>query len=123
MISILYFIFGLAFLFNNILTYLVSYVANFNLISYIQMLVKCVICDIMIRVILISFKFFQTSFSSVSTIPCSTITLTLEYHICREFPADEYRIKKYAHNGPLSQLVTLTSPYNPFNKLQNPEHV
>ncbi|KAK7115011.1 hypothetical protein V1264_000961 [Littorina saxatilis] len=34
-------------------------------------------------------------------------------------PGAEYKIQDDARKGPLSRTVTLTSPFNPFNKLQN----
>jgi len=37
----------------------------------------------------------------------------------RTHPRISYRLPKYGHNGPLSRLVTLTEPFNPFNKISN----
>jgi len=36
----------------------------------------------------------------------------------RRFPPQEYRELQFAHKGPLSKTVTLTYPFNPFNKLE-----
>ena len=38
---------------------------------------------------------------------------------CRPFPAEEYTVREFAHKGPLSRTVTLTYPYNPYNKVEN----
>ena len=35
----------------------------------------------------------------------------------RTHPRISYRLSKYGHTGPLSRLVTLTEPFNPFNKI------
>jgi len=44
---------------------------------------------------------------------CSTSRRTY-----RRFPPQEYRELQFAHKGPLSKTVTLTYPFNPFNKLE-----
>ena len=38
------------------------------------------------------------------------------FSACRYIPKDEFRIQQHAHRGPLSKLVTTTTPCNPFNK-------
>ena len=38
----------------------------------------------------------------------------------RAFPSMAYHQLQYCHKGPLSKTVTLTYPYNPFNKIQKP---
>ena len=38
----------------------------------------------------------------------------------RTFPSMAYHQLQYCHKGPLSRTVTLTYPYNPFNKIQKP---
>jgi len=38
---------------------------------------------------------------------------------CRTHPRISYRLPKYGHKGPMSRLVTLTEPFNPFNKVSN----
>ncbi|XP_022108106.1 uncharacterized protein C7orf72 homolog [Acanthaster planci] len=37
----------------------------------------------------------------------------------RTFPTREYAVKEFAHKGPLSRTVTLTYPYNPYNKVES----
>lgn len=36
---------------------------------------------------------------------------------CRELPNKEYRPQNFARKGPMSKTVTLTYPFNPFNKV------
>ena len=36
---------------------------------------------------------------------------------CRGFPKEEYRALTFGHKGSLSKTVTLTYPFNPFNKV------
>ncbi|XP_048753015.1 spermatogenesis-associated protein 48-like [Ostrea edulis] len=35
----------------------------------------------------------------------------------RELPVDEYRKQTFAKKGPMSRTVTLTYPFNPYNKI------
>ncbi|XP_033625659.1 uncharacterized protein LOC117288898 [Asterias rubens] len=46
-------------------------------------------------------------------------TMTTMKSSYRPFATKEYTTKNFAHRGPLSRTVTLTYPYNPYNKVEN----
>ncbi|XP_038066954.1 spermatogenesis-associated protein 48-like [Patiria miniata] len=46
-------------------------------------------------------------------------TMTTMKSSYRPFATKEYSMKEFAHKGPLSRTVTLTYPYNPYNKVEN----
>jgi len=56
-------------------------------------------------------KHWTDSFSAIGTTTSQTY--------CRKHPRISYRLPQYGHKGPMSRLVTLTEPFNPFNKISN----
>lgn len=53
----------------------------------------------------------------MENLPCHFLLPLNHFFFGRSYPSYEYTKEEFAHEGPLSRLVTTTHPSNPFNKV------